>query len=661
MNVKKRLNQVAQVFVGAGSLDLFSRRRLEKAKSASGPLRSCLVINALDVASRAPWKDPESIVEGVVRGRYIDTPVKGTGISPALQPGDILVTTRGRLTVSPMVTREMLSELPLVAGPELLVVRTKGETHPALILHALRRREAREFLLAHARRKNAGKSGTGLDRSAVLGKKVLLTLPFPEGLEKLVYRFGDKLENEAYSAEASLQRLQALNHAIVEAAKWRAETRHDTTRPRFSPSEVAMFSWEKQAKLEEAELRKAEHAGLDQQQAEWLKDLSKPFPKDPHARARREAWDRLYAACKHRAAQGLARALRDIADGRLESEDARVLLQLLEAGTDIGMVRAKLLESEEASLATLELAHRGHGRDSGGNVGRTIHRLLAACAGGVEKVCVLEAETGHLALEVIRTCQSVETLRLIEDDADYRMVAQALCKFAKPGLAVESDGQLGASNAAARSEIALMDVSCSELDKKSNLEETSKRLLGWQGWDTCPLIVHVPTSHWELLRSRQNNISAILQLPPLLLPAESEGRLEGSYAPCDQGIIAVIEPHAEGGRLVKVLDATMLTDGKAVAELDEQTIARLAAALKTGEPCEGCAWNEIRPERLFSEAGSPWPSLLTLLGRKPPIEGEPVNCTLETLLEDLIYHDFARKRSQRRLLDKIGVRLSLAD
>jgi hypothetical protein len=660
MEFKRAISGFAYVFVGAGSQDLFSRKRLEKAKAVTGPVRPCRVINALDVASRSAWKEPGAIVEGLVRGRYIDTLVKGTGVSPSLQPGDILVTTRGRLTVSPMVTRDMLSELPLVAGPELLVVRTKGDTHPALILHALRRREAREFLLAHARRKNAGKSGTGLDRSAVLGKKVLLTLPFPEGLEKLVYRFGDRLENEAYSAEASLQRLQALNHAIVEAAKWRAETKHDTTRPRFSPSEVAKFSWEKQARLGEAELRKAGHSALDRLQAEWLKDLSKLFPNDPQAHARREVWDRFYAACKHRAAEGLANTMRDIADGRLKSQDATVLLRLLKVGTDIGMVRAKLLESEETTLQTLELAHRGHARASGVNVGRTIRRLLAACADGAEKVCVLEAETGHLALEVVRTCQSVKTLRLIEEDADYRMVAQALCKLAKAGLAVESDGQLGASNAATRSEIAIMDASCYELDKNSNYEEVSKRLFSWQGWDSCRLIVHVPTSRWELLRSRQYNISAILQLTPLLLPTESEGRQEGSYAPCDQGIIAVIEPRAEGGRLVKVLDATMLTDGKAVAELDEQTIAKLAVALKSGEPCEGCTWNEIRPQRLFGEAGSPWPSLLTLLERKPPIEGEPVNCTLETLLEDLTYHDFARKRSQRRLLDKIGVGVSLA-
>ena len=419
---------------------------------------------------------------------------------------------------------------------------------------------------------------------------------------------------------------------------------------------MQQFSWEIAGKAEERALQRKNSEAMDNYEAECAKNPARILDASIEGKVTKEEWDKAFEKRSHETCQGVSNVLKKIQAGDRADSDAALLLKLLGCEEDVSQARQRLLQNETLSLSTLALAHRGDPRASGTRVGRSVRRVLAACAESAESVCVMNAETGHMALEVARTAGNLKKLSLMEDDADYRAVSDALCKLVAPEVAVESVARNAASNAAGRCDVVLLEASGVEMPKKDDMKSDPRSLFRWQDWDSCRAYVHVPPGSWDLLRAQRSNISAILQLPPLLLPTTSQGRQEGNYAPCEQGIIAVIERQSLNGKRVRIIDATMINGGKAAAELDDTVVKELALALTTGGTPAGCGIHEVGAGRLFGDVGTPWPSLLTLLGRKPSREDEPASCSLETLLEDLAYHDHAWKRSQGKLLKSIGVR-----
>ena len=165
------LGDLAHVFHGVGNADIFTAEKFEKANNPK-EVEDCRVIKASDVTSQRPWQQPESIARMLVSKRLVSSTMRrGLGQSCVLQTGDLLLTTRGKPKVSPMVTHEMTKNGNLVAGPEILVIRTKGEVHYATLREAMRQKAATFYFAETTSRKNKDKAkGKGWDKSGVLSK-----------------------------------------------------------------------------------------------------------------------------------------------------------------------------------------------------------------------------------------------------------------------------------------------------------------------------------------------------------------------------------------------------------------------------------------------------------------------------------------------------------
>ena len=105
------LGDLAYVFHGVGNADIFTAEKVAKANNPK-EVEDCRVIKASDVTSQRPWQQPDTIMRMKVSKRLVSsTKRRGLGQSCILQTGDLLLTTRGKPKVSPMVTYEMSVEV----------------------------------------------------------------------------------------------------------------------------------------------------------------------------------------------------------------------------------------------------------------------------------------------------------------------------------------------------------------------------------------------------------------------------------------------------------------------------------------------------------------------------------------------------------------------
>ena len=662
----KTLKDIAVAFHGVTSVHVFTKeKKLSAGKKASDAV-PCRVIYQSDIARQEPWRDPDGIRLEKVTRRFIEDERRGLGQKSTLATGDILVTTRGRPYISPLVTARMLVGGPMVAGPDIIVVRAKQAWDAAMVRKIMLSRKASAFFRDKSPKvvKNQGR---------VLPKSVIMDLTLPDERINLKYSFDEKLEAHASESEAAAERMALLSRAFVELARWRSELVFDANNQRFDYDKTESFTWEKLAVEKEQDIairRGAAHqAFLD---AIPIKDICKgndwsgrkPFD---------EEYDRLWASKDQWASEGIVKCLDDIANGRLDSSDSSLLCRLLSGGSDTVRARAEMVNDPQLVANTTLLLHQGHHSASTMNVRRSVRRLLASCVSGMEKVMVLSAEAGHQAVEVVTDSAPPRQVALVESRAPYRDVAAALCRFVAPAVDVSVSASVSGALNGEKIDAAILEASGFDAEiKDDKLDYASRQLFDWASLnfrlkEGGKLFVHIPTSHWKLLSDVRANVTTVVQLPPMIVPAYQSfsstldskfgGNLRERHALCDQGMILVIEPGWGTGSDVRFIDATMLTGGDAVTELTAHQMEILKAVILHNKLIfSGLRCFNLPRDVLFRDQKN-WPGVAKFIAARASCQELIEDFTLETMIEEMQFRHRAWKVSQEALLSHVGVRL----
>lgn len=660
----KTLKEIAVAFHGVTSVHIFTKEKNLPASKKAPDTVPCRVIYQSDIARQEPWRDPDGIRLEKVTRRFIEDERRGLGQKSTLASGDILVTTRGRPYVSPLVTPRMLVGGSMVAGPDVIVVRAKQAWDAAMVRKILLSRKASAFFRDESPMvvKSQGR---------VLPKSVIMDLPIPDEDFNLKYSFDEGLEAHAIESEAAAERMALLGRACVELARWRSELVFDANNQRFDYDKTESFTWEKIAVEKEHDIairRGAAHqAFLD---AIPIKDIwkgndwsgKKPFD---------EEYERLWAAKDQWASEGIVKCLDDIANGRLDSSDSSLLCRLLSRGSDSGRARSAMSADPQLVAKTTLMLHQGHHSASTMNVRRSVRRLLASCVSGMDKVMVLSAEAGHQAVEVATDSAPPRQVALVEPRAPYRDVAAALCRFVAPDVDVSVSANVSGAFIGERIDAAILEASGFDAEiKDDKLDYASRQLFDWASLNCRlkeggKLFVHIPTSHWKVLSVIRANVTTVVQLPPMIVPAyqsfssprDSKAEPRERHALCDQGMILVIEPGWGTASDVSFIDATMLTDGDAVTELTTHQLEILKAVILHNKlKFSGLRYLNLPRDVLFRDQKN-WPGVAKFIAARATCQELIEDFTLETLVEEMQFRHRAWRVSQEALLSHVGVRL----
>jgi hypothetical protein len=657
------LGDIAHVFHGVGNADIFTPEKLAKSNNQK-EVAECRVIKASDVTSQRAWQQPESIARMHISKRLVSSTMRrGLGQSCVLQAGDLLLTTRGKPRVSPMVTYEMTKSRNLVAGPEILVIRTRGEVHCASLREAMRQKAATFYFAETATKKNKDKAeGKGWDKSGVLSKEAVAGLPVPEGLTNQPPRFGEDVEILSHKAESLITGIQSLNHAIIEAARWREEVKTDSGQiPHFDQEVTSGFTWEKLYKERSDEIRGREIVEQKRLADEWLKEPSKPMygwdwikPFNIERKELRKQMDEW-------SSQGLCRCLKSLASSHIPDADTELLCQLLSGTKNPESAKQALLCDTKLLEATTLLAHQLDLRVASHYTSKSVRTLLATCAESAKSALILSAETGNLAVETLNKAKSLDVLSLVEAQDSHRHVAKAVCDLNSAGVKI-FDGQKAYRIPEQKIDIVLMEASGFDMGNKEDDQTakfTSQDQFQWSqiehriNSDGC-MIAHLPTSHWRLLVSVIDKVSLVMQLPPLSMPDWNKSPGNNNQ-PSDQGIIVVLRPGFKSNDTVKLVDATKLNHGAAASSLTPEQILDLRAILR-GEtkPSGQVQATDIPRCELFKEMRI-WPGISTLMKKRVEADDLAQAYTLETLVEEFKYRHFLWKKAETEIFREIGL------
>ena len=657
------LGDLAYVFHGVGNADIFTAEKVAKANNPK-EVEDCRVIKASDVTSQRPWQQPESIARMLVSKRLVSSTMRrGLGQSCVLQTGDLLLTTRGKPKVSPMVTHEMMKNGNLVAGPEILVIRTKGEVHYATLREAMRQKAATFYFAETTTRKNKDKAkGKGWDKSGVLSKEAASNLPIPEGLTNMPPRFGQDVEILSHKAESLITGIQSLNHAIIEAARWREEININAIQiPVFDQEVTSGFTWEKLYKERSDEIRGREIAEQNRLSEEWVKDPSKPMYGWDWIKPFNKERKKLSIQMDEWSSQGLSRCLGNIADTQAPDADTKLLCHLLSGTENPEAAKQSLLGDMKLVEATTLLAHQLDLRVASHYTTESVRTLLASCAERAKSALILSAETGNLAVRTLNKAKSLDILSLVETQNSHRQVAKAICDLKSAGTKI-FDGEKTYRIPEHKIDVILMETSGFEMDKKEDEEKAKRTSQDQFQWSQIEhrinsggcMIAHLPTTHWRLLASVIDKVSLVMQLPPLSIPVWNKS--SGNSNPtCDQGIIVVLKPGFKSNDTVKLVDATKLNNGMAASSLTPEQISNLRAILRGDTAPNGqIQATDIPRSELFKEMRI-WPGISTLMKKNVEADDLAQAYTLETLVEEFKYRHFLWKKAETEIFREIGL------
>ena len=657
------LGDLAHVFHGAGNADMFTEEKLSKARKRP-EVAECRVIRAPDVMSLLPWLKPDEISRMLVAKRYVSSGSRrGPGQTNRLWNGDLLLSTRGVPKVSPMLTNQMIGQTDVVAGPEILIIRAKPGVNAAALREAIKQKDAAEYFAKHTTRKNKDKKpGKGYDKSGVLSKDAVCGLPIPDDLKDARPNFGEDVEILAHKAESLISGVQSLNHSIIEASRWRAVQRSKPILiPRFPHQETKLLSWEKT--YWERYIAISARAAATQKALleEWEKDVSKPMPSYEWRKPFQKEEKELSADKERWASEGLCKCLISLNNNEAPSGDVSTLCSLLVGKQDTAEARTAILGDRNKLEATTLLLQEGDQRASSTRVARSIRALLASCTNGCSSVAILSAEAGHLANEVMTTEKAPKTLALVEKNEPFRNVAKAICELHGKHTKIEAVERTYRLPYGQRFDIALLEASGADVDPKDDelkFEEKSNEVFQWQELGSRlaskgRMVVHLPTTHWKLLKSVTDNIDMVLQLPPINLPAWSESEQQ-KYVPCDQGLMVVLKPGLIHDGQVKVIDATKINNHTSATDLTPSQIKQLRSLLME-ESSEMPFATTTEVSRKELKSFDMWPSIasFTKLTIKP--EDLSNTYTLESMVELFKYKHHVWKHTQDKIFKGVGL------
>jgi hypothetical protein len=657
------LGDLAHVFHGVGNADIFTAEKVAKANNPK-EVEDCRVIKASDVTSQRPWQQPDTIMRMKVSKRLVSsTKRRGLGQSCILQTGDLLLTTRGKPKVSPMITHEMTKNGAIVAGPEILVIRAKEGVYCATLREAMRQKSATLYFAETTTKKNKDKAeGKGWDKSGVLSKEAASGLPVPEGLTNMPPRFGQDVEILSHKAESLITGIQSLNHAIIEAARWRADMKFESIEiPVFDYDKVAGLSWEKAFKDRYDEIKKRETAEQNRLAEKWVKSGGKTEYDWSYRKPFDQEVDALIKELNGWASEGLIKCLKNIGSGTTNDADTELMCLLLSGTKSCEEAKRALLKSRKLMESTTILAHERNRPVSYYNSSESIRSLMACCAENAESLIIMEAETGNLAAEVLHTSKKLKRLSLIESTPTHRKVAKALCDLCTSSAGIE-EAEKAFRLPRSKTDIILLEASGFDIDNKElndQAKRTSAELFQWHEIgdriaEKGYMLVHVPTTHWRLLASVTERITMVIQLPPLSIPIYGNGKYR-THVPCDQGLMVILKPGFISKETVKVVDATKLNQGAAASSLTGEQIKILCSFIKGEEAShETITQTDVPCKEIFKEM-SVWPGISTLMKKNVDADDLAQAYTLETLVEEFKSRHFLWKKTETEIFRDIGL------
>jgi len=657
------LGDLAYVFHGVGNADMFTEEKLSK-MSKQPETAECRVIRAPDVMSLLPWLKPDEISRMLVAKRYVSSGSRrGPGQTNQLWSGDLLLSTRGIPKVSPMLTNQMIGQTDVVAGPEVLVIRAKPGVNAAALREAIKLKYAAEYFAKHTTRKNKDKKpGKGYDKSGVLSKDAVCGLPIPNHLKDARPNFGEDVEILAHKAESLISEIRPLNHAIIEVARWRAEQHIKPIHiSRFPHHKTSGLSWEKTYEEHSNEIQGRSTATHNKLLEDRQKDESQPMTNWEWIKPYSEERLALQAKKERWASEGLCKCIAALSAVETPSGDTAILCGLLDGAENTKEARRAILGDRDKLESTTLLMQEGDQRASSTKVARSIRSLLASCANNQRAVAVLSAEAGHLANEVMSEARAPGTLALVEENEPFRNFAKAICELHDKNIRVESVKRVYELPRGLSFNVALMEASGADIDPKDNEDKAvrqSSDLFRWHelGERIAPsgrMVVHLPTTHWKLLKSVIGNVAMVLQLPPIARPSWSDGDPQ-KYVPCDQGLMVVLKPGLIHDGQVKVIDATKINNRTSATDLTPAQIKQLRSLLME-ESCEMPLATTSDFSRKDLKSFDMWPSIasFTKLTIKP--EDLANTYTLESMVELFKYKHLVWKNTQDKIFKGVGL------
>jgi hypothetical protein len=603
------LEDIAHIFKGVAHRDVFEGKRT---KEAPHDAPECIVLHAKDLSQGRFWFGPRST--GKVSRRVVEKAIRGVGSKAVLQPGDIVISNRGKPATSPVLTSEMLGGIPMVAGTELLVIRSRTDNgpyyFPAHIRNLIEHPESTEYLEKKSVLNEA-------NRSLVFSKETLGGLPIGPMRRDSMPHQDESNERSAFAEETSAGKSLRIMKAIVRSGSRRINQQPPSTkRPNIDHSELSWYASDDVHSLE----------------------------REPEA------------------AQKVAEAILSFGGLAESTPDAEKLgKRICELAKAKDPAKA-LIGGHEGFEALTLLVHGGDPSCSPTHTNYSVRDILSECARDSADIAIEASEAGHTAFEVAKKAKRARSITLLEDNENYSKVARASVALAAPKVEIKHHSSIFAARGDSLYDVVLFEAAARVKDKAGKRAEDLgvAGIFNWNGYMTKlkpggKMVIHVPTKGWERLSGIRHHISSIVQLPPLVSPERHA--LPNQYTPCSQGLLVTVTADCRQEHPVLVVDATKSFDGgKPSISLPNEIVTALArVALGDRPKIKWANSKEMSREELFRKFPKVWPGMLTLTNTLPDDETLSICCTLETLLEEYQFHDAERAKNTNAIFNGMGI------
>lgn len=605
----RHLEDIAHIFKGVAHRDVFEGKRT---KEAPHDAVECIVLHAKDLSQGRFWFGPRSA--GKVSRRVVEKAIRGIGSRAVLQPGDIVISNRGKPSTSPVLTPEMLGAIPMVAGSELLVIRSRTDNgpyyFPAHIRNLIEHPESTEYLEKNSTVNEA-------NRSLVFSKETLGGLSIGPMRRDSMPHQDESNERSAFAAETSAGKSLRIMKAIV-----RSGSRRINQQP-LSPKRPS----------------------IDHSELSWYgKDNLHSLEREPEA------------------AQKVAEAILSFGGLAASTPDAEKLGQRICALTKAKDPAMALIGGNEAFEAMTLLVQGGDPACSPTHTNYSVRDILSECARGAANIAIEAAEAGHTAFEVAKKAKQARDITLLEDNENYSKIARASVALAAPKAEINCHSSIFAVRGDSLYDVVIFEAAGRVKDKAGKRAEDLgvAGIFNWNGYMTKlkpggKMVIHIPTKGWERLSGIRHHIQSIIQLPPLVSPERHP--LPNQYTPCSQGLLVTVTADCRQEHPVLIVDATKaLEGGKPSIRLPNEIVTGLARIALGDRPKAKLANSkEMGREELFRKFPRVWPGMLTLANMLPDDETLSTCCTLETLLEEYQFHDAERAKNTNAIFNGMGI------
>jgi hypothetical protein len=606
-NQPTKLGDIVHIFKGVGYRDLFEGKR-----KPPHDAKKCRIVHRSDMGEDRP--DYFTHQPACVSPRVLEKNLRGFKEKATLQPGDILISNRGIPITSPVITSKMLKGLePVLAANELFVIRPKPdcEYSPAHIRSLLNHPSSREYFEDNAKR-HIRNNSLALSKENLAG----LLLNKIRKREDFLPIIRETIEEDSFEISKPYPSIKA----IIDSSSLRIDQQI-----KILPSQE-----------------------LDDKLFSWGETSRSRDEKEPLA------------------AKFIEGFVKSKNNSIAEDEDIRTLDDQLREKFSINNSVSDLSGNYLAIEAITKLVHFGDPKISPTKSNSSVREILSVCASKSTDIAIHAAECGNTAVRVAHTSKYVKSITLIEKNLNYRMTAKALVNLTNSQININDYESIYRVGGTRNFDLIISEASglITKFLGKKEQDLSIEGVFNWNGFSSHlkpggQMIIHIPTWGWERLQEIKNYISAIIQLPPLVVPdvITSEYTYD-KLVSSTQGLIVVINPTVRVSDPIRVVNATRIIDGGNTSEnLSKEVVTKMAGCV-LGETIDIPNAYETLIKRcdIFDDYHGMWPGLRSLFNNLSKEKSLLDNYTLETQIEEFLFY---RNLSEKRINDffrKIGIR-----